>query len=113
MLGREALVPARGCKALGRLHEPARTLGKLVEIHVSSLVGHPLTRAEYGRTLMASGEARSRMPGRLATAPYMGCRGGAARVAPLAIPYTSRVRARKTRAAWARRLGKTYLKRTG
>ena len=54
VLRREALVPARGGKALSRLHEAARTLGKLVEIHASSLVGHPLTRAERGRTLMAT-----------------------------------------------------------
>ena len=74
MFGREALVPACGGKALGGLHEPARALGKLVEIHVSSLVGHPLTRAERGRTLITSGEARSRMPGRLATVPYIGVR---------------------------------------
>ena len=64
VLRREALVAPRGREALRRLHEAARALGKLVEIHVPSLAGHPLPRAERGRALMASCEARGRMPGR-------------------------------------------------
>ena len=69
VLRREALVAAARREPLGCLHEAARALGKLIEIHVPPLVGHPLTRAERGRTLMASREARSRMPGIRATAP--------------------------------------------
>ena len=79
MLGREALVAAAGRETLGGLHEAARTLGKPLEIHVPSLAGHPLPRAEPGRTLMASHEARIRMPGIEATAPYMGFSNSAAR----------------------------------
>ena len=79
VLRREALVAARGRESLGCLHEAARALGKLVEVHVPSLVGYPLARAERGRTLMASSEARTRIPGMRATAPYMGSCGGAAR----------------------------------
>ena len=63
MLGQKTLVAARGREALGRLHESARTLGKPVEIHVPSLVGHPPPRVERSRTLLTSWEARMRMPG--------------------------------------------------
>ena len=79
MLGREALVAPARRETLGGLHEAARTLGKPLEIHVPSLAGHPLPRAEPSRTLMASREACIRMPGIAATAPYMGFGGSAAR----------------------------------
>ena len=86
VLRREALMAARGRKALCRLHEAARALGKLVDIHVPSLVGHPLPRAERGRTLMASCEAHRRMPGIQATASYMGFSSGAARAGTTQFP---------------------------